>query len=56
MKEPHPQSQVTHRPLGHVTAQRRYISTFMRPMDPKLSRILVTLWLLRQRFAQKEID
>ena len=55
IKEPHPQSQVRHRPLGHVTAQRRYISTFMRPMDPKVSRILVILWLLRQRFAQKEI-
>ena len=38
---------MTHRPLGHVKTQRRYISTFIRPMDPKLSRILVTLWLLR---------
>ena len=42
-------------PLGHVTTQRRYISTFVRPMEPKLSRILVILWLLRQRFVQKEI-
>ena len=34
--------------------QRRYISTFSRSMDPKLSRILVILWLLRQRFTEKE--
>ena len=39
MREPHQQS--------HETTQRRYISTFIRPMDPKLSRILVILWLLR---------
>ena len=37
-----------------MTNQRRYISTFSRSMDPKLSRILVILWLLRQRFAEKE--
>ena len=55
MREPHPQSHVIHRPLGHVTTQRRYISTFIRPMDPKLSRTLVSPWLLRYRFAQKEI-
>ena len=47
MREPHPQSHVTRRPLGHVTTKRRYISTFIRPMDPKLSRILATLCLLR---------
>ena len=28
MREPHPQSHVTHQPLGHVTTQIRYISTF----------------------------
>ena len=55
MREPHPQSHVKHQPLGHVKTQTRYISTFIRPMDSKLSRILVILWLLRQRFAQKEI-
>ena len=47
MKEPHPQSHVTHRPHGHAANQRSYISTFTRPKDPKLSRILVILWLLR---------
>ena len=55
IREPHPQSHVTHWPFGHVTTHRRYISTFVRPMDLKLSRILVILWLLRYRFAQKEI-
>ena len=35
MREPHSQSHVTHRPLGHVTTQR-HISTFIRSMDPKL--------------------
>ena len=40
MKEPHPQSHVTHHPSGHMTNQRRYITTFARPMDPKLSRVL----------------
>ena len=34
MKGPHPQSHVTHRPCGHVTNKRRYISTFTRSMDP----------------------
>ena len=40
MRETHPQSHVTHQPRGHVTNQRRYISTFARPMDPKLSRVV----------------
>ena len=44
IKEPHPQSHVTHRPSSHVTNQRRYISTFTRPMDPKLAG-----WSLRRR-------
>ena len=40
MREPHPQIQVTHIPRGHVTNQRHYISTFTRPMDAKLSRVV----------------
>ena len=36
MKGPHPQSHVTHRPRGHVTNQKRYISTFTRPMVSKI--------------------
>ena len=60
MGESHPQSHVTHQTPDHVATQRRYISTFLKPMDPKLSRILVALWYsywlyLRQRFTQKEI-
>ena len=38
----HPGSHVTHQPLGHVINQKRDISIFTRPMDPKRSR-LVTL-------------
>ena len=55
MRECHPQTHPTNQPHGHVTSQRRYISTFTRPIDPKLSRILVILWLLQQRFAQRQI-
>ena len=40
MSGPHPQSHVTHRPSGFVTNQRCYNSTFTRPMDPKLSRVV----------------
>ena len=40
MEETHPQSHVTHQPSGHVMNQRRYISTFTSPMDPKLSRVV----------------
>ena len=40
MMGPHLQSHVTHRPLGHVTNQKRYISTFTSPTDPKLCRIV----------------
>ena len=42
MRGPHPQSRVTNQPLGHVTNQKRYISTFTRPMVPKHS------WLVTQ--------
>ena len=55
MKEPHPQSHVTHRPHGHAANQRCYISTFTRPMDPKLSRILVILWLLRWGLRRRKL-
>ena len=48
MMETHPQSHVTHQPLGQVTTQTRYISTFIKPMNPKLSRIVVILWLLQK--------
>ena len=36
IREPHPQSHLTDQPLGHVTTQRRYVFTFISPMDPKL--------------------
>ena len=36
----HLQSHVTHRSRGHVTNQKRYISTFTRPTDPKLCRVV----------------
>ena len=36
----HPQSQVTLRYRVHVTNQKRYIATFTRPVDPKLSRVV----------------
>ena len=39
MRGPHLQSHMTHQPRGHVTNQKRYIYTFTRPMDPKLSRV-----------------
>ena len=42
MRRPHPQSHVTLRYRGHVINQKRYISTFTRPMYPKL-RSVVTL-------------
>ena len=40
MREPHPQRRVKHEPSGLVTHQRCYTSTFTRPMDPKLSRLV----------------
>ena len=40
MSGPHPQSHGIHRPRGHMTNQRRYISYFTRPRDPKLSRVV----------------
>ena len=40
MRETHSQSHVTRRRRGHVRNQRRYISTFTRPMDPKLRSIV----------------
>ena len=39
MRETHPKSHVTHWSRSHVTSQRRYISNFTKPMDPKLSRV-----------------
>ena len=41
-REPHPQSYVTLRYCDHVINKKRYISTFTRPMYPKL-REVVTL-------------
>ena len=35
----HLQSHVTHRPRVHVTNEKRYVSTFTMPTDPKLCRI-----------------
>ena len=43
MREPHQQSHMTHRPRGHVTNQKRYISTFTRPWPPKLSIVLAQI-------------
>ena len=40
MKAPNPHSHVTLRYRGHVTNKIRYISTFTRPMYPKLSRVV----------------
>ena len=37
MRGPHLQSYVTQR--SHVTNQKRYISTFTRTMDPKISHL-----------------
>ena len=31
---------MTHQQRGHVTNQRRYIPTFSKPMDPKLSMVM----------------
>ena len=40
MSGPHPQSHVTLRYRSHVTNKKRYISTFTRSMDPKLTRVV----------------
>ena len=40
IRGPHPQSHVTLRYYGHVGNKRRYISSFTRSMDPKLSRMV----------------
>ena len=40
MRGPHPQSHVILRYRGHVTNKKCYISTFTRPMDPKLIRVV----------------
>ena len=40
MGGPHPQSHVKLPCCGHVTNERRYISTFTRTMEPKLSRVV----------------
>ena len=41
MRGPHPQSHVTLRYHGHVINKKRYISTFTRPMDLKISRVVL---------------
>ena len=38
MRGPYPQSHVTLRYCGHVTNKKRFISTFTRPMNPKVNR------------------
>ena len=40
MRGAHLQSHVTLRYRGHVTNKKRYISTFTRAMDPKLSMVV----------------
>ena len=40
MRGSHPQGHVTLRHCGYVTNQKRYISTFTRPIEPKLSRMV----------------
>ena len=40
MRGPHLQSHVTHRLSSHLTNEKRYVFTFTRPMDPKLSRVV----------------
>ena len=40
MRRSHLQSHMPHWPRGHVTNQKRYISTFTRPTDPKLCRVV----------------
>ena len=40
MRGPHPQRHVTVRYRGDVINKKRYISTFTRPMDPKLSSVV----------------
>ena len=40
MRGLHPQSHVKYRPRGHVTNQKRYISTFTRPMDHTLNKVV----------------
>ena len=40
MRGPHPQSHVTLRYCGHVTNKKQYISTFTRPMYPKLDNVV----------------
>ena len=42
MRGPHPQSHVTLQYHGHVTNKKRYISTFTRPIDPKISRLVTS--------------
>ena len=40
MRGPNPKDHVTIWYRGYVTNQKRYVSTFTRPMDPKLSRVI----------------
>ena len=40
---PHAKSHETLRYFGQVTNKKRYISTFTRPMDPKLSKVLTQM-------------
>ena len=40
MRRPHPESHVTLRYCGQAVNEKRYIFTFTRPMNPKLSRVV----------------
>ena len=40
MRGPHPQGHVTLRYCGYLSYQKRYISTFTRPVETKLSRVI----------------
>ena len=41
MRTPHSQSHMTLQYRGHVTNKKRYIFTCTRPMNPKLSRVVI---------------
>ena len=44
---PHPQSHVILQFCSHMTIQKIHIFSTAGPVHPKLSRVLVILWLLR---------
>ena len=50
MTGPHPQSYMTHWSRCYVTNQKRYISTFARPIDPNLAG-----WWLRMKEPQPQV-